>query len=274
MSIFLSHKSKLTPTPAEVEARLEKVVQDVRERLLPFMEEDFSGDYKTQEARQFAVSRMMGTNPEAPDLTTANFGGYCGHAQYFADVALKAQGLKPHWHTFEKPSAEEDARKTHIAGVMSASKSLNGKAAHNHVALTVEVDTTEGKKYYLIEPTFKQFCKGGEQSPGSFIENGTDGDYLRERLERVGVLELTPQRASAYVAAFCNGSNPLTSITTMDFLTTQPDLRQSRGPFPPKAYLDSKISGADAEKAAPPAVSAASSSPRRQNVPCLPHAKR
>jgi hypothetical protein len=239
MSKFLSQQDK--PTPEQAMTMLENVVTGARQRLLPFMQDDYNRDYETPEDRQFAVSTMMKQAAETPDLFSATLGGYCGHAQHFADLGLKALGLKTHWYTLEKAPTGDNAKWFQENGVAPGSALLNDKAAHNHVALAVEIHTTEGKKHYLVEPTFRQFCTPDAQSPGRLLENSPDGEYMSGKLKTTGVLELTPQRATSYLAAFCNGQNPHTTPQeSMDFLTTVPDRRQSNGSFPPANYLDSK----------------------------------
>lgn len=239
MSKFFQQQDK--PTPEQAMTLLENVVTRARERLMPFMQEDFSGDYQTPEARKFAVSNMMQQAAEAPDLSSASFGGYCGHAQYFADTELKALELKPHWYTIAKEPTGEGAKWFQEHGVAPASALLNNKAAHNHVALVVEIDTTEGKKHYLVDPTFRQFFTPDALSPGHLLENSPEGEHMRGKLDATGILELTPQRAASYLAAFCNGQSPhATAQEAMDFLTIMPDQRQSSGSFPPANYLDSK----------------------------------
>lgn len=253
---------KKPPTSAQAEAMIERIVAETREKLLPFMRADFAGS-----AGEFSVAKTFGQPPEPPDLAAATLRGYCGHAQYIADCALEAAGLSPHWLTIQKPpQGEALAAHIGIASVTPAYAQLGGKVAHNHVALTVAVQTSAGEKTYLVEPTFRQFCTEAPFCPGMFLGQSAEGDYMLARLRDQGVLELNEARAKSYLSAFCNGLDPLTPERgAMVFLTQTADLRQQRGPFPPQSHLEAYLPELRREEAAASPAKASSSftAPRR-----------
>jgi len=108
--------------------------------------------------------------------------GYCGLAQSFLDLTLRDYGL------VSKPIALQTLPNP-----------------FGHVVLTSEIETTEGKKVFLFDPTFKQFCKGNRGEPGEILANMPSGEGLMDRLLKDGFLELTPKTASSYLAAFNSG---------------------------------------------------------------------
>jgi len=121
-----------------------------------------------------------------PDLDVATLDGYCGFAQSFIDLMLRDYGLD------SKPVALQ---------------TLPGEG-FGHVVLASEMETTEGKRLYLFDPTFKQFCKRRDGEPGQILAHMVDGERLVGRLLKDGFVELDPITATAYLSAFNKGIPP------------------------------------------------------------------
>jgi hypothetical protein len=203
----------VTPKQAEDIARW--LVNETRAVFLRALPEDYA---KTNQ------------NPAyTPALDVATLDGYCGFAQSFIDLTLRDCGL------LSKPIALQTLPNP-----------------FSHVVLTSESETTEGKKVFLFDPTFKQFCKGNKGEPGETLANMPGGQDLVDRLLKDGFLELSPKVASTYLAAFNNGIPPFkTDEEAMRFFAEpQPidnNLWFKRPFFQEKGYI-----GAEPEIKSPP----------------------
>jgi hypothetical protein len=129
-------------------------------------------------------------NPEfKPDLATATLSGYCGLAQCFIDVTLQDYGF------VSKPVAMQTLP----------------YGGFPHVALAAEFETTQGKKIFLFDPSFRQFCTGKSDEPGAILAGLPGGKELRTRLLGDGFFELDPEKAFTYLSSFYKGRPPAAS---------------------------------------------------------------
>ncbi len=90
-----------------------------------------------------------------------------------------------------------------------ATQSLNGWW-HGHAALVIESQTS----LLLIDPTFAQFSASAEcdqSAPSDYLNRSPEGQELLNQLLQDGVVEVTPEIASLYLAAFCCGEAPFES---------------------------------------------------------------
>jgi len=166
------------PTPSQAEETMRCVIR------------------KTHEVLSHALSyKYAGIGDPACDAEALT--GCCGLAQSFIYHTLKDKGI------VSKPVALQ---------------TLPGSASFPHVTLTAEVDTTDGTKVYLLDKTFQQFCKGKDGEPGQVLGRMAEGKDLLDALCKEGFVELTPVRASSYLAAFNGGCLPFaTEKKTMNF---------------------------------------------------------
>jgi hypothetical protein len=146
-------------------------------------------------------------NPDfTPDLEKTTLRGFCGFAQSFIDLTLNDYHIG-----VSKPYALQSLPNP-----------------FDHVGLCVEIDTTEGKKAYLIDPTFRQFC-GTSDGPGEILRNMPDGEWMTRALREEGFFELTSSRASTYLSAFNGGINPFsTEERAITFFADPPDSEMNR----------------------------------------------
>ena len=136
------------------------------------------------------------------DISKDTYAGYCGDAQSFIDLTLRDYGMD------SKPFATQTL--PHYK--------------YGHVAQTSTFETTEGPKIYLIDPTFRQFQQqqAGNRftAPGLILANQPGGEEMVEALCTKGYIELTPERAFSYTAAFNDGISPYaTPDAAMSFFT-------------------------------------------------------
>lgn len=190
-------------TLRETDDTLNWVIHETRSVLAKAVQDDFKtmrGDAALPEwYKEYSVTFF----PLAtPDFKDASLRGYCGHAQAFANYTLQDIGLKP---------------------TPFLISSLREKTPWAHAALTVDIETTEGTKRYLLDPTFKQFCTDDEKCPGTLLANLPEGEDMQKDLLEKGFTELTPTRAASYLSAFCRGMCPFPSEKAVtDFFNNPP----------------------------------------------------
>lgn len=202
----IAKKDNLTPLQAE--DLLQWAMREMNNVFLLALQSDFK------------ISR--GNRIFTPDLKTAPLTGYCGLAQGFMGLLLKDVGVR----------SKRVALQT-------------SPYPFSHVTLVAVLETTAGKKSYLIDPTFRQFCTGVDGEPGQVLGSMPDGEYISNRLLQEGFIELTPARADCYLAAFNKGlpvfadksqamsffNDPPSSKMNKDF----PRARLERDGFVPKS---------------------------------------
>lgn len=141
--------------------------------------------------------------PAAPDLT-ARFQGCCGLAQCIAGYALQDAGLKV------RPVATQSLR----------------DYWHGHAALSVEVAEAQGRNWFILDPTFCQFCAVQPDDavplPAFHLQQSAEGAALLAALLEDGYAALTADRAILYLAAFCRGTSPFERDKAFDFLKNPP----------------------------------------------------
>lgn len=142
---------------------------------------------KTHEVLSDVISYNYTGTSSDPGRDPVALSGKCGLAQSYIHWTLAAK------HIVSKPVALQ---------------TLPGEASFRHVALTVEVDTTEGKKRFLLDKTYAQFCTGKLGEPGEVLSRSTEGKAIVDALCTEGFIELTPLQASRYLAAFNGGKSP------------------------------------------------------------------
>jgi hypothetical protein len=212
-------------TPQQATDLMKWVIGETRSMLAKLVREDFklqSGEIcLPQSQKQYFISPYE--RVDSPDLETSSLSGYCGHTQVFIKSALEDIGYAPKCYTIQ---------------------SLEEVATENHVALTLDLQTTEGTRRYLLDPTFRQFCTGGEKSPGALLAHLPDGEHIIKNLLTEGFVELTPTRAASYLSAFCSGVCPFDSDAAVaDFFSNPKDersLRPVEGLWPPKRFFVEK----------------------------------
>jgi hypothetical protein len=218
-----SSKQNQQLTPVRVTDLMQWLVGETRGMLAKARLRDYKIDHASdaaEENKEYHVCARKNSEIELDRLR-----GYCGHAQSFMNWALQDIGYAPKSFTVNQ-------------GDPHHAPTLPG-AAWNHVALSVEIATTEGVKKFLLDPTYKQFCTGDKDAPATLLENAPDGEHIVETLLDKGFIELTPQIASSYVTAFCKGISPFSSQqAALDFLGTSDQGRLDAGLWPPKNFFD------------------------------------
>lgn len=161
---------------------------------------------KTQEILRYAT-KLHTDYLNQRDLTElqAAFAGCCGLAQCVAGYAFQDLGVPA------KPLATQ---------------SLEGYWMQGHAALVVEVSEGPDSGWYLIDPTFCQFCvtqaSEAAPSPSNYLKQSSAGLDIITSLRSRGYLKLTPENAALYLSAFCKGIAPLQSDEAMAFMKNPP----------------------------------------------------
>lgn len=128
--------------------------------------------------------------PSCAPTLSETFRGQCGLAQCIAGYALKDLGMQVH---------------------PIATQSLDAYW-HGHAALSVEVESEDRTRWFIIDPTFIQFCQdvapAEVPNPSFYLNTDEEGRSILNLLTERGFFELTPGRASSYLAAFCQGKRP------------------------------------------------------------------
>lgn len=84
-------------------------------------------------------------------------------------------------------------------------------AYYGHAAYVVKLNVEGEEKFFLMDPTFRQFCK--PESCRQWNKDPHPGYHLAQREEEIGILntlltqgyiELTPKIAEVYLNSFCN----------------------------------------------------------------------
>lgn len=173
-------------TPSQVLDTLQWVMRETRDVFLKGLTEDFN---------------RSGNPAYKPDLETSRLSGYCGFAQSFIDMTIRDYDIG-----LSRPFALQTLPQP-----------------FSHVAMTVAIETTEGDKAYLFDPTFRQFCTEQDDSPGTILAHLPGGAEIIQELRHEGFIELTPQSAVTYLSAFNRGIPPFRSeAETMAFFASPP----------------------------------------------------
>lgn len=161
---------------------------------------------KTQEILRYAT-QLHADHLNQRDLTDlqAAFAGCCGLAQCVAGYAFQDLGVPA------KPLATQ---------------SLEDYWVQGHAALVVEIPEGPDSGWYLIDPTFCQFCVEAASedapSPANYLSQTSTGlDIVTSLLSR-GYLKLTPEIAALYLSSFCMGISPLQANEAMAFMKNPP----------------------------------------------------
>ncbi len=135
-------------------------------------------------------------NAENPYLTNTYLKmleGRCGFVQSLIGYALQDLGLRV------KPMATQSLKEYY----------------HGHAALSLELPIENGFKWFLIDPTFGQFCTTERcnldievPDPGYYLIGTEKGKEIADSLLRKGYVEIDPTMAFLYLSSFCKGHPP------------------------------------------------------------------
>lgn len=213
-------------TPAQATDLLHSLIAKTRGMLKKALALDYKIDHENLPVVEGDI-HLKGRG--SLDFNKSSLLGYCGHAQSFLNWSLQERGYAPACFTINKGNGTD------------AHPAIPSGAAFNHVAMTVDIPTTEGVKTFLLDPTFRQFCAGDKNEPGALLANSPDGEHIVKTLLADGFIELTPEIASIYITAFCKGIRPFTSEKdAQKFLSTSDRARVDNGLWPPKNFFEAK----------------------------------
>jgi hypothetical protein len=223
-------------TPQQATDLMTWVISETRSMMAKMLEENFKLQHiefflQTALHRSLPAGRKEYFLPResvqiaSPDFEKSSLKGYCGHAQVFIKSALEDIGYAPTCYAIQ-------------------SLGLGQKTETCHVGLTIDLQTTEGTKRYLLDPTFSQFCTGAKDSPGALLANLPDGEHMIKTLLDKGFVEFTPTAAASYLTAFCKGICPFGSNAAIANFFSHPTDERSLRPveklWPPKSFFVKK----------------------------------
>ena len=190
-----NNKNDYILSPEQMTTRLRWLVHKTRLALLTGLARDF------ETARQDPAHQPK-MESYRPDIKKARLAEYCNYAQAFKDLAVRDFSIG-------------DPRPFTIYAA-----SWDG--TFDHSGLTIRKETTEGPKTWLLDVTFRQFATGEPESPAAVLASTPDGKEVRDALLKDGFIELTPARASLYLAAFNDGTPPFSPEKNMAFFECPP----------------------------------------------------